>query len=42
MSVNPPVVNLNDQRAEKLGSEITELYACLLYTSDAADDNRLV
>ena len=29
MSVNPPVVHLNDQRAEKLGSEITELYALI-------------
>ena len=26
MSVNPPIVNLTDRRAEALGSEITELY----------------
>ena len=26
MSINAPIVNLRDNRAEKLGSEITELY----------------
>jgi hypothetical protein len=29
MSVNPPVVKLTDQRAAKLGSEITELHALI-------------
>ena len=29
MPVNPPVVSLTDQRASKLGSEITELYALI-------------
>ena len=29
MSVNPPIVNLRDNCAEKLGAEITELYALI-------------